>query len=279
MFVFLQLKKALKAYNNEIKEFLEHKTKTYCQPSFIETDPVSIPHNFSIKEDIEISGFLTATISWGQRKSIIRKARELMYMLDDQPYDFIMNCSDKELKSANSFVYRTFNGTDCITFLKALRNVYLNHNGLEKIFEKGFIRNKSIFEAIIYFRTVFMEIPHQKRTEKHISNPAQGSAAKRINMFLRWMVRKDDTGIDFGIWKNISPKYLYCPLDIHVGNVARKLGILNRKQNDWKAVEELTGVLKQMNADDPVRYDYGLFGLGVFEKFRSFCIDEQVPCN
>lgn len=267
MFVFLQQKQVLKAISSEIKEFLEHKTKTYCQPSFIETDPISIPHNYSLKEDIEVSGFLTATISWGQRASIIRKATELMNMLDDQPYNFIMHCSHKELHSVSSFVYRTFNGTDCVAFLKAIRNIYLNHNGLEKAFEKGFLKNKSVFDAIVHFRTVFLETPHQKRTEKHISNPAQGSAAKRINMFLRWMARKDDMGIDFGIWKNISPEYLYCPLDVHVGNVARKLGILKRKQNDWKAVEELTGVLRQMNPDDPVRYDYGLFGLGVFEKF------------
>ncbi len=252
---------------NEIKDFLEHKTKTYCRSSFIKTDPISIPHGFSTKEDIEISGFLTATISWGQRPSIIKKAGELMQRLDYRPHEFIMNCSDNELHTFRTFVYRTFNGTDCVTFLKALRNIYLYHGGLEKVFEKGFLKNSNIFDAIVHFRNVFFELPHNKRTEKHVSNPAKGSAAKRINMFLRWMVRKDNTGIDFGIWKGIQPKHLYCPLDVHVGNVSRKLGILKRKQNDWKAVEELTSMLKLMNPEDPVRYDYGLFGLGVFEKF------------
>ena len=251
----------------ELKDFLELKTQTYCQPTFIKTDPVSIPHRYSTKEDIEVSGFLTATISWGQRVSIIKKAGELMQMMDDQPHTFIMNFTDSDLKSIRSFVYRTFNGSDCVTFLKALRNIYLKHGGLENVFLKGFSKNKSIFEAIVYFRNVFLETPHLIRTEKHISNPANGSAAKRINMFLRWMVRQDDMAIDFGIWKTISPKYLFCPLDVHVGNVARKLGILKRNQNDWKAVEELTNVLRTMDPDDPVRYDYGLFGLGVFEKF------------
>ncbi len=251
----------------ELKDFLEYKTQSYCQPFFIETDPVNIPHRYSKKEDIEISGFLTATISWGQRVSIIRSGCKLMQILDDQPYDFIMNCSDNELEDIEDFVYRTFNRTDCIVFLKAIRNIYANHGGLEKVFNYGFLKNKSIYDAIVQFRNVFFEIPHPECTEKHVSNPSKGSAAKRINMFLRWMVRKDDMGIDFGLWKNISPKYLCCPLDVHVGNVARKLGLIKRRQNDWKAVEELTSVLRLMNPDDPVRYDYGLFGLGVFEKF------------
>lgn len=259
---------ALKEFDiNEIKDFLEFKTRCYNKPSFIDTDPVSIPHRYSNKQDIEISGFLTATISWGQRTSIIKKAGELMQMMDDRPYEFIINSSEVELDSIDYFVYRTFNRTDCITFLKALRNIYLNHGGLEEVFCQGFSKNKSIYDAIIHFREVFFEVPHYLRTCKHVSNPAKGSAAKRINMFLRWMVRNDYNGIDFGIWDNISPQYLCCPLDLHVGNVARKLGLIQRKQNDWKAVEELTSVLKIMDPDDPVKYDIGLFGLGVFERF------------
>jgi len=252
---------------SELKDFLDFKVKSYNNQSFIETDPVSIPHFFQNKEDIEISGFLTASISWGQRASIIKKSKYLLELLDNSPYDFIMNSNDKDLDKINKFVYRTFNATDCITFLKALKNIYVSHKGIEKVFLKGYTKNENIYDAITYFRSVFFEIPHLKRTEKHISNPACGSAAKRINMFLRWMIRKDNFGVDFGIWKNINKKHLICPLDIHVGNVARKLGLLKRKQNDRKAAEELTEILKSFDPEDPVKYDYALFGLGVFEKF------------
>ncbi len=257
------------AYIKEIKDFLEIKTQCYSQPSFIKTDPVSIPHRYSDKQDIETSGFLTATISWGQRNSIIKKATELMMLMDDCPYDFIINSSENELDCIDNFVYRTFNGLDCITFLKALRNIYLNHGGLEEVFCKGFLINNSVYDAILNFRKVFFEVPHYARTTKHVSDPSKGSAAKRINMFLRWMVRKDEKGIDFGLWDKISPKYLYCPLDVHVGNVSRKLRLIKRNQNDWKAVEELTSVLRKMDANDPVKYDYALFGLGVCENFCS----------
>ncbi len=251
---------------DDLKDFLEFKTDYYNRPSFIETDPVSIPHQFAKKKDIEISGFLTAILSWGQRKSIIKKASSLMNLMDDSPYDFIMNCSDNDFNKGKCFVYRTFNGIDCAAFFRALQNIYKEHGGLEEVFNKGFLPGKSIYEAIIHFRKTFFEVSHPHRSRKHISNPAKGSAAKRLNLFLRWMVRKDKSNIDFGLWEKIPASHLHIPLDIHVGNVARKLKLVKRKQNDWKAVEELTTTLKLMDPDDPVKYDYGLFGLGIYEK-------------
>ena len=249
----------------ELFEFLESKYDIYNRPGFIEDDPVSIPHNFTIKEDIEISGFLAATIAWGNRKMILRNANRLMQMMDYSPYDFIMNFSESDLKPFESFVHRTFNGTDCIYFLKAMRYIYTEKGGLEKAFLlKG---NSDMRELIFHFRTAFFEPEHPVRTEKHVANPMKGSSAKRINMFLRWMVRDDGRGVDFGIWKSIKPSQLYCPLDVHSGNIARRLGLLTRKQNDWKAVAELTGNLREFDREDPVKYDFSLFGLGVNEKF------------
>jgi uncharacterized protein (TIGR02757 family) len=246
----------------EIKDFLEEKYLEYSKPEFIETDPIQVPHLFTKKEDIEISGFLTATISWGQRKSIINSAKLLMQLMDYGPYEFILNHTKKDLKQFENFIYRTFNSDDCIFFLKSLKHIYKEKDGLEKAFEGADLKTK-----IINFNKAFFEIPHPLRTGKHVSNPAKGSAAKRINMYLRWMVRTSEEGIDFGIWKSVKPKDLYCPLDIHSGTVARKLGLLKRKQNDWKAVEELTNELKNFDKTDPVKYDFALFGLGVFEKF------------
>ena len=249
----------------ELFEFLESKYDIYNRPGFIEDDPVSIPHNFTKKEDIEISGFLAATIAWGNRKMILRNANRLMQMMDYSPYDFIMNFSESDLKPFESFVHRTFNGTDCIYFLKAMRYIYTEKGGLEKAFlSKG---NSDMRELIFHFRTAFFEPEHPARTEKHVANPMKGSSAKRINMFLRWMVRNDGRGVDFGIWKSIKPSQLYCPLDVHSGNIARRLGLLTRKQNDWKAVAELTGNLREFDKEDPVKYDFSLFGLGVNEKF------------
>ena len=252
-----------------IKNFLEEKTLFYNNTSFIETDPVSIPHLFSKKEDIEISGFLTATIAWGQRTTILKNARSLMYLMDDSPHAFITGFSQKDLKPFQHFVHRTFNGVDCICFLKELRNIYLHHDGLEKVFFRGIgTSDTDLGNAISEARKTFFDQEHPKRCEKHFSNPAAGSAAKRINMYLRWMVRKDNCGVDFGIWKSISPSLLSCPLDVHSGRVARKLGLLKRKQNDWKATQELTAQLRKMDPIDPVKYDFALFGLGVFEKFQ-----------
>jgi len=246
----------------ELKGFLEEKFYLYNNKKFIETDPVSIPHLFSKKEDVEIAGFLSATIAWGQRKTILRNARRLMHWMDDDPHQFILNFKKEDLKPFKKFVHRTFHPDDCIFFLNSLKNIYRNHHGLSALFGK-----ENAMDSILNARTIFFELPHLKRTEKHFSDPSSGSASKRINMFLRWMVRRDAYGVDFGIWKGISSSDLICPLDVHSGRVARKLGLLKRKQNDWKAAEELTNNLKKFDPADPVKYDFALFGLGVFEKF------------
>jgi len=251
---------------SELKEFLDSKVVLYNNPKFIESDPIQIPHQFSKKEDIEIAGFLTATIAWGNRKSIINNAKKMMQMLDNAPFDFVLNHSESDLASLEPFVHRTFNGNDCIQFIKSLNNIYHNHDGLESVFFK--YSQKDLLQITIHeFKKLFFEIEHLPRTQKHISDPLKNSAAKRINMFLRWMVREDNAGVDFGIWKSLSPTQLSCPLDVHSGNVARKLGLLNRKQNDAKALKELDSNLRLMDAKDPVKYDFALFGLGIFEKF------------
>lgn len=250
----------------ELKEFLDEKVIQYNNPKFIESDPIQIPHLFSIKEDIEIAGFLTATIAWGNRKSIIKNAKNMMNFFGNSPYDFVINHKPHHLNTIEHFVHRTFNTDDFKYFIAALQHIYKNHNGLENVFSKYSISN-STQPAIHQFKKVFFELPHLTRTTKHISDPLKGSAAKRINMFLRWMVRNDTVGVDFGLWKSLSPALLSCPLDVHSGNVARKLGLLNRKQNDAKALAELDTSLRKMDKNDPVKYDFALFGLGVFEKF------------
>ena len=250
----------------ELKEFLDEKVMLYNNPSFIESDPIQIPHLFSKKEDIEISGFLTAIISWGNRKMIIRNALKMMELLDNAPYDFIINHQKSDLKPFKNFVHRTFNSEDLYQFIQSLEHIYKKHQGLEKTL--AIIGEKTTYiEAIHNLKKIFFEIPHLQRTKKHISDPLKNSAAKRINMFLRWMVRNDQTGVDFGIWKTHNAANLSCPLDVHSGNVARKLALLSRKQNDWKAVTELDTNLRILDDEDPVKYDFALFGLGVFEKF------------
>jgi len=225
-----------------------------------------VPHQFTKKEDIEIAGFLTATIAWGNRKSIIKNANQMMQLLEHSPHDFIFNHKEQDLESLLNFVHRTFNGSDFIQFIKSLQHIYKNHEGLEAVFARH-AKPNSMQESIHQFKQVFFETPHLARTQKHISDPLKNSAAKRINMFLRWMIRNDTAGVDFGIWKSLSPSQLSCPLDVHSGNVARKLGLLKRKQNDAKALTELDASLRSMDKDDPVKYDFALFGLGVFEKF------------
>lgn len=253
---------------DELKEFLNQKTELYNQPKFIETDPIQVPHRYELKEDIEIAAFLSATMAWGNRKMIVNKLNDLMERMGNLPFDFVMNYSDENFEKIESFKHRTLNSMDLDFYMKSLRNIYENHNGLETAFHFENSDTDS-FHAIEKFRLKFLEIPHEKRSEKHLSSPANNSAAKRLNMFLRWMVRNDNQGVDFGIWKNISTSQLVCPLDVHSGNVARKLGILTRKQNDWKAASELQLSLKQMDAEDPVKYDFALFGLGVFEGFSK----------
>ena len=249
-----------------LKEFLDEKADFYENPIFLESDPLLIPHQFQAKEDIEISAFLTATIAWGNRKSIITNANKLMTLLDNAPYEFIMHHQEKDLKALGNFVHRTFNALDLITFINGLRHIYQNHGGLENVFHQ-YQEKDSLQPAISAFKNLFLKVPHERRTEKHISNPLTGSAAKRINMFLRWMVRSNSKQVDFGLWKSLSPSKLSCPLDVHSGNVARKLGLTKRKQNDAKALMELDKNLRSLDSNDPVKYDFALFGLGVFEKF------------
>jgi len=251
---------------SELKEFLDEKVIQFNNPNFIESDPIQIPHRYNLKEDIEISGFLTATIAWGNRKMIIKNANRMMELMGNSPYDFVMNHKEHHLEKMDAFVHRTFNSIDFTYFIKALQHIYNNHNGLENIFNLN-ATTDSLQPAIHELKKLFFEIPHPIRTTKHVADPFKGSAAKKINMWLRWLIREDNAGVDFGIWKSISPSILSCPLDVHSGNVARKLGLLHRKQNDAKALAELDASLRKMDKNDPVKYDFALFGLGVFEKF------------
>jgi uncharacterized protein (TIGR02757 family) len=248
---------------DEMHEFLEDNFQKFNNIGFIENDPISIPHKFDDKRDIEISGFLTATISWGRRDQIIRSATKLMEMMGESPYQFLVDADDKRLEHFADFYYRTFQGQDCMWFLKSLKRIYSHYESLEDLLLESISTGLDIKEAIMDFRRVFFETPHQRRSEKHFANPESGAAAKRLNMYFRWMVRNDNRGVDFGIWNKIPTSMLLIPLDIHSGNIARKLGLLERKANDWKAVEELSSNLRLFDANDPVKYDYSLFGLGV----------------
>jgi uncharacterized protein (TIGR02757 family) len=250
----------------ELKSFLDEKVELYNRPNFIESDPVQIPHRYTLKEDKEIAGFLAATIAWGNRKMIIQNSIKMMNLLGNSPYDFILNHNENNLENLEKFVHRTFNGQDFTYFIKSLKNIYLNHGGLENIFTKH-QESDSLQSAITEFKKIFFELDHSIRTEKHVSDPSKNSSSKRINMWLRWNCRQDSKGVDLGIWKNISPAKLSCPLDVHSGNVARKLGLLTRTQNDGKALSELDSNLRLLDPKDPVKYDFALFGLGVFEKF------------
>lgn len=251
---------------SELKDFLDSKVFQYNTIDFIEPDPISVPHRYSLKEDIEIAGFLASTIAWGNRKMITKNGHRMMDLLGSSPYDFVMSHDDYQLERLEGFVHRTFNSDDFKTFIKALKNIYSNHNGLEGIFLKYQTEN-SLQPAIHALNEVFFEIPHSNRTRKHVADPYKGSVAKRINMCLRWFVRNDKTGVDLGIWKSISPSKLSCPLDVHSANVARKLGLLTRQQNDGKALLELDTNLRLLDKVDPVKYDFALFGLGIFEGF------------
>ena len=252
----------------DLKAFLDQKSDQYNSVEFIETDPVSVPRNFTKKEDIEIAGFMAAAIAWGQRVTIIRNATTLMQWMDNAPYDFILHFNDSDLQPFRKFIHRTFNGIDCEYFMWSLKNIYQRFGSMENAFGEGFAkREPHVKNAIINFRQRFFELEHPGRTEKHIANPSKKASAKRINMYLRWMVRKDNKGVDFGIWDSIRPDQLICPLDVHVAAVARKLGLLERKINDWQAAEDLTLKLRELNPEDPVKYDFALFGLGIFEKF------------
>ncbi|MEJ5963266.1 TIGR02757 family protein [Pedobacter immunditicola] len=287
----------------ELKDFLDFKVTQYNRPSFIENDPVCIPHRFLIKQDIEIAAFFAAILAWGQRKTIINKCTDLLQRMDNAPYQFMLNHSDQDLKGLLGFKHRTFNDTDLLYFVEFFKNHYQNAASLETAFippgfsqtgefreeflteqpslsqEKQyassacFIQDLSrppleIEQSLNYFRSYFFSLPDfPSRTIKHVSSPLQKSTCKRLNMFLRWMVRKDDCGVDFGLWRTIKPSALICPCDVHVDRVARKLELISRKQTDWQTALELTTALRKFDTEDPVKYDFALFGLGVEEKF------------
>jgi len=252
---------------SELKSFLDEKAEYYNTIDFIGTDPIQVPHQYIHPADIEIVAFLTATLAWGQKTTIIKNATALVSRMPGGPYEFILNASETDLNRFLPFVHRTFNGIDCVYFLKALANIYRHHGGLRKLMESNYALQGDMFSSLIHFREVFFQFAPPGRTSKHLANVGKGASGKRLNMFLRWMVRRDQKGVDFGLWKGIPMHALFVPLDVHTASVARKLGLLERKQNDWKAVSELTGRLREFDPEDPVRYDFALFGLGSFEKF------------
>ena len=252
----------------ELKEFLDEMVETYNQPNFIPFDPICIPHQFSKKQDIEIAGFFAAILAWGQRKTIINKCTELMTMMDNAPYDFVVNHQEQDLKPFLHFKHRTFNDIDVLYFIDFFSRFYSDHSSLEDAFCLGLNDSENIMSVLLTnFHNNFFESPHSpQRTRKHIATPHKNSACKRINMFLRWMVRNDDKGVDFGLWKKIKPYQLVCPCDVHVDRVARRLGLITRKQTDWLTAMELTTKLRMLDPEDPIKYDFALFGLGLAER-------------
>ncbi|MBX2963647.1 MAG: TIGR02757 family protein [Cyclobacteriaceae bacterium] len=255
-----------KLTNTDIKLFLNEKVLAYNQPGFIANDPVSIPHLFIRRQDIEIAGLFAATLAWGQRITIINNCRKLLSWMDNDPYNFILHHKEKDLKPFVDFRHRTFNGTDALYFIDFLKRFYVGHDSLEEAFRVD-TADATIAKGLINFRNLFFSSPdYPLRTKKHIATPERKSACKRLNMYLRWMVRHDNQGVDFGIWKNIKPAQLVCPCDVHVERVARKLGLIKRKQMDWLTALELTDNLRKLDPVDPVKYDFALFGLGL-EKF------------
>ncbi|MCH6200887.1 TIGR02757 family protein [Aquiflexum sp. LQ15W] len=256
-------------YRMDLKGFLDQKVDYYNRPGFIELDPISIPHRFSLKQDIEIAGFFAATLAWGQRKTIISKCLHLLEMMDNAPYQFILHHSESDLKPFLNFKHRTFNDIDTLYFIQFFSSFYIEYDSLESAFTKGWNEEVDIMSILLKnFHQYFFQSPFApNRTKKHVATPERNSACKRLNMFLRWMVRKDNNGVDFGIWNTIQPYQLICPCDLHVDRVARKLGLVSRKQTDWSTALELTQRLREFDPVDPVKYDFALFGLGVEEKF------------
>lgn len=251
-----------------LKKLLDEKVRLYNQPSFINGDPISVPHQFTKKQDIEIAGLFAAVLAWGNRTTIINNCNKLMGWMDDAPHDFILNHKDTDLKGFLSFVHRTFNATDLLYFIAFLKYHYQQSNTLEDAFvPQAEYENVSVEQALIHFHNYFFSIEHPDRTRKHIATPAKKSACKRINMYLRWMVRKDNHGVDFGIWDKISSSQLVCPLDVHVVRVAHRLELIENTNSNWNNAILLTEKLKELNPDDPAIYDYALFGLGVAERF------------
>jgi uncharacterized protein (TIGR02757 family) len=252
-----------------LKQFLEKKVILYNTPDFIESDPICIPHRFSKKQDIEIAGFFASIFAWGNRTTIIRKSTELMNLMDDAPYQFIQDHSDTDLKKLLEFRHRTFNVTDLLYFILFLKHHYALSASLETAFSQWmFSEDDNIENALTGFHDYFFSLPDAPfRTKKHIATPQRNSTCKRLNMYLRWMVRHDNNGVDFGIWKHIRPQQLICPIDVHVARVAKRFKLIKRKQVDWSTALELTANLKKFDPDDPAKFDFALFGLGVVENF------------
>ncbi len=248
---------------NQTLDTLESLHDRFNRTEFIEADPISIPHRYSSREDREVAGFLASTIAWGNRKAIVKSAHRMMTYMDDSPHDFVLHASDNELAHLEGYVHRTFNGFDLRDFVLCLRGIYSRHGGIGCFFEREYLEHGSVRLALSNFRREFFASEHQPRCEKHLSSIDKGAACKRVNMFIRWMVRRDSRGVDFGLWTEIPPSAIYMPLDVHSSNVARHLGVLTRRQNDWRAVEELTSRLKEFDPKDPVKYDFALFGAGI----------------
>ena len=251
----------------ELKELLEELYLRYDCVDFIEPDPISIPHSFTNPLDREVSGLLAATIAWGNRKAIVKSANRMMDYLDRRPYEFVMGASESELECLQTYVHRTFNGEDLKCFVLALRRLCREYGSLGEWFQGQFEQTQDMRTVLADFRSEFFDFAHPARSEKHLSSIAKGAACKRLNMYLRWMVRQDSHGVDFGLWTRIPASALYLPLDVHSGNIGRELGLLGRKQNDWKAVEEVTQALRTFDPTDPVKYDYALFGVGINKAF------------
>ncbi len=254
-------------YLADLKDFLDEKVDQFNRPEFIDLDPIIIPHQFKKRQDIEIAGLLAAVMAWGQRATIINKSKDFLVRMDNAPHDFLLNHKSNDLKRFKDFKHRTFNETDALYFIEFLSQFYKKNKSLEIAFDVS-SKDAHIGNGLVNFQRLFFSLPDfPKRTQKHISTPERKSACKRLAMFLRWMVRKDNKGVDFGIWNTISPSQLICPCDLHVERVARKLRLIKRKQMDWETALELTSNLKKLDPHDPVKYDFALFGLGVMEKF------------
>ena len=254
-------------YILSLKDFLDAKVAQFNRPGFIELDPISIPHQYTKRQDIEIAGLLTAVLAWGQRITIIKKSHELLSWMDHSPHDFLLDHTLSDLKPFEKFKHRTFNAIDARYFIESLKNIYQRYPSLEDAF-LGSSVEENVGKGLINFHKIFFSLPNfPERTKKHISTPERKSACKRINMYLRWMVRQDKAGVDFGLWKRISSSQLIIPLDLHVERVARKLKLIQRKQVDWQTALELTSNLKILDAADPIKYDFALFGLGIEENF------------
>ena len=247
-------------------ELLETLHDKYNCPEFIEADPISIPHSFSSDRDKEVAGFFAATIAWGNRKAIVKSARRMMECMDNAPYDFVLGATESDLESLRSYVYRTFNGDDFVDFVRAVQGICRRYGTIGELFESSYEQSGDMAAVLSTVRREFFSLEHAQRSEKHFSSIDKGAACKRINMYLRWFVRQDNRGVDFGLWRRIPMSALYLPLDVHSGNMGRELGLLSRRQSDWKATVEITENLKRFSASDPVKYDFALFGAGVNAK-------------